>query len=227
MKAIGYIRISSKQKQTSGLSLEEQEASIREFSQREGFEVEQVYVEKASGAIDDRPILNKAMRHAKKIEGHIIVSKLDRLSRRVSFISQLMERNVPMLTVEFGTQASPFMLHIWAAVAEQQRMYISQRTKEALRRKKLRDKSWKAGNPNWKKTIHHAWKANVSKADERALELEPIIDELKSVGILTLAATARALNARGIKTATNKQWHPTTVSNLLRRISKIRGEENG
>ena len=225
MKCIGYIRVSSKQKQTSGLSLEEQEHSIRDFAQREGFNVVEVYVEKASGADDDRPVLNKAMTHAKDIEAHIIVSKLDRLSRRVSYIATLMEQQVPMLTVEFGTQASPFMLHIWAAVAEQQRMYISQRTKDALRRKKLRDKSWKPGNPNWKKTIHKAWAAKADKADNRALELSPVIDELRSAGIITLSAMARALNARGIKTASNKKWYPATVSNLLKRIAILKGVE--
>ena len=225
MKCFGYIRVSSKQKQTSGLSLAEQEASIREFASREGFDVVSVHEEKASGAKDDRPVLNELLKRAKQEGAHIICSRLDRLSRSVSFIASLMDDGVPFITVEFGTNASPFMLHIWAAVAQQHRQYIAERTREALKRKKLRDSNWKAGNPHWKKTIDRAWSAKRTKADARALALAPVIDELRKAGIITQTGMTEALNARGVPTATGKTWQQPTVRLLLKRLERIQNDE--
>jgi DNA invertase Pin-like site-specific DNA recombinase len=220
MKAIGYVRVSSKQQQTSGLSLEDQEIQIREFAEQNSFELIAVHQEIASGGDDNRPVLQDVLTEAKKIGAHIIVAKLDRISRSVHFISGLMKYEVPFLTVEFGMEADPFVLHLFASFAEKQRRYISSRTKQALRRKKEREPNWVAGNPRWDESLDSARRVKTEKADSFASEIKPIIDEIKQAGIVTLAGIATALNARGIQTARGGRWHATTVRNIVQRIEK-------
>jgi hypothetical protein len=60
------------------------------------------------------------------------------LSRDVHYISGLMKHNVPFIVAEFGVDTDPFMLHIYAALAEKERRLISERTKAALRAAKAR-----------------------------------------------------------------------------------------
>jgi DNA invertase Pin-like site-specific DNA recombinase len=58
----------------------------------------------------------------------VLVAKLDRLSRDVAFIAGLMSQRVPFIVAELGADADPFMLHIYAALAEKERRLISART---------------------------------------------------------------------------------------------------
>ena len=66
----------------------------------------------------------------------VLVSKLDRLSRDVAFVSGLMAQRVPFIVAELGRDADPFMLHLYAALAEKERSLISERTKAALAARK-------------------------------------------------------------------------------------------
>ena len=224
MKAIGYIRVSSRQHQTSGLSLEDQSQQIGEFAQVNGLELISIEQEIASGGDDDRPVLQEVIHQARQHGATIIVAKLDRISRSVHFISGLMKYKVPFITVEFGIDADPFILHLFASFAEKQRQYISARTKAALARKKEREPDWKPGNPNWEVSLTAATKALTSNADKFAIHVQPVIDEIRAAGIVTLAGVAEALNARGIKTARGGQWHAATVRNIQNRIVKLQGE---
>ena len=91
---------------------------------------------KGADALDRRPKLKAAIAKAKEHEAPIIVSKLDRLSRDVHFISGLMVHEVPFIVTELGADCDPFMLHLYAALAEKERRLISQRTRDALQAKK-------------------------------------------------------------------------------------------
>tara|TARA_A100001515_G_scaffold124684_1_gene109047 strand:+ start:3094 stop:3768 length:675 start_codon:yes stop_codon:yes gene_type:complete len=224
MKAIGYTRVSSRQHQTSGLSLEDQSQQIEDFARVNGLELICIEQEMASGGDDDRPVLQGVIQAAREHDATIIVAKLDRISRSVHFISGLMKHKVPFITVEFGIDADPFILHLFASFAEKQRQYISARTKAALARKREREPEWKAGNPNWQVAIDNAHKAITSNADKFAIHVQPIIDEIRAAGIVTLAGVAEALNARGIKTARGGRWHAATVRNIQNRIVKLQGE---
>jgi len=104
-------------------------------------------------------------------------------------------------------------------------MNISALTKEGFRRKREREPDWKPGNPNWRKTIHKAWDANQERADANALNLSPVIDELRSAGLTSYRAMARALNARGIKTPNKSNWHGQSVKNLIARIEQLQKED--
>lgn len=138
--AIAYIRVSTTQQGKSGLGLEAQQAALARFAEAEGFDLVQTFREvetgKGADALGRRPQLAAALKAAKKIKSPIIVAKLDRLSRDVHFISGLMAHKIPFFVAELGADANPFMLHLYAALAEKERAMISRRTKDALAAKK-------------------------------------------------------------------------------------------
>ena len=101
-------------------------------------------------------------------------------------------------------------------------MSISRLTREALARKKAAGE--KLGNPNWRKYLTQAQKANSNIADEFAKRIKPTLDELMADGIVTYEGLANALNARGIETRSRKNslWYATTVKNILKRIENLK-----
>jgi DNA invertase Pin-like site-specific DNA recombinase len=104
---------------------------------------------KGADALDRRPELSAAIKAARKLGGPVIVSKLDRLSRDVHFISGLMAHRVPFIVTELGADVDPFVLHLFAALAQKERALISQRTKEGLQAAKKRGVKlggWTAGS---------------------------------------------------------------------------------
>src|SRR6202521_4213763 len=147
---ITYLRVSTSQQGRSGLGIEAQRQSLRQFAKAEGLELVREFVEvetgKGSDALDRRPQLKAALAAAKKLKCPVAVAKLDRLSRDVHFISGLMSHRVPFIVAELGADADPFMLHLYAALAEKERSLISQRTIAAL--SAARDRGAKLGNPN-------------------------------------------------------------------------------
>jgi len=130
--AIGYVRVSTARQGRSGLGLEAQLAALAKFCDAEAFKLVETYTETESGADDDRPQLSDAIERARKAKVPIIVAKLDRLSRDVHYISGLMKHRVPFIVTELGADTDPFLLHIYAALAEKERQMISRRTKDAL-----------------------------------------------------------------------------------------------
>jgi DNA invertase Pin-like site-specific DNA recombinase len=133
--AIAYTRVSTAQQGKSGLGMEAQQAALTRFAEAEGFELVQMFQEvetgKGADALNRRPQLAAALKAAKKLKSPIIVAKLDRLSRDVHFISGLMAHKTPFIVAELGADADPFMLHLYAALAEKERAMISRRTKDA------------------------------------------------------------------------------------------------
>jgi DNA invertase Pin-like site-specific DNA recombinase len=148
----------------------------------------------------------------------VLVAKLDRLSRDVHFISGLMTHGVPFVVAELGRDADPFMLHFYAALAQQQRALISARTKAALAVKKAQ--GVKLGNPLYREALKMAHAANRAAADRHAANVVPIIREITAAGITTLQGIAKALNARGIHTARGGGWYAQTVANILVRAGQ-------
>ena len=138
--AVGYVRVSTTSQGRSGLGLEAQRAAIAQFAKAEGLEVSEVFeeIETGSGsdALDRRPKLASALQAARKLRAPVLVAKLDRLSRDVHFISGLMAHRVEFIVTELGRQSDPFVLHLYAALAEKERALISARTKAALAAKK-------------------------------------------------------------------------------------------
>src|SRR5471032_2653183 len=147
---ITYIRVSTSQQGRSGLGIEAQRQSLHQFAKAEGLELVREFVEvetgKGSDALDRRPQLKAALAAAKRLKCHVAVAKLDRLSRDVHFISGLMAHRVPFVVSDLGPDVDPFVLHLYAALAEKERALIFGRTKSALAAAKA--KGVKLGNPN-------------------------------------------------------------------------------
>jgi DNA invertase Pin-like site-specific DNA recombinase len=209
--AIAYIRVSTQRQQRSGLGLQGQQAALAKFAEAEGFTLIETFQEAETGkgadALHRRPELAAALKAALKHKCPILVSKLDRLSRDVHFISGLMAHKTAFIVAELGTDADPFMLHLYAAFAEKERSMISRRTKEALAAKKAQ--GVKLGGLN---------KAGIKKRDEakaRAEALRPVLAELEGKSTREIASE---LNARKIATPTGAQWSGMTVSRVLRRL---------
>jgi len=216
---ITYIRVSTSQQGRSGLGIEAQRASLQHFAQAEGFEVAREFVEvetgKGADAMGRRPQLKAALAAARKQRCHVAVAKLDRLSRDVHFISGLMAHKVPFLVAELGSDVDPFVLHLFAALAEKERALISTRTRQALEAAKARGVT--LGNPKLHAARRSAMEAVTSEAERFAANVLPIIREAQKAGATTLREIAAALNARGVATARGGQWHAKSVSNILER----------
>ena len=127
-QVITYIRVSTSQQGRSGLGIEPQRQSLQQFAKAEGLEVIREFVEvetgKGSDALDRRPQLKAALAAAKRLKCPVAVAKLDRLSRDVHFISGLMAHRVPFVVAELGADVDPFVLHLFAALAEKERSLI-------------------------------------------------------------------------------------------------------
>ncbi|TIL45823.1 recombinase family protein [Mesorhizobium sp.] len=217
-RAVAYIRVSTAQQGKSGLGLEAQRVAIAKFAEAEGLELiaefQEVETGKGADALNKRPQLAAALSDAKRNDCAVVVAKLDRLSRDVAFISALMAKRTPFIVAELGADVSPFMLHIYAAVAEQERAMISQRTKDALAAVKAR--GVKLGNPQIRKAQEAAAERRTAIADGFASNVLPIIREIQATGA-SMRKTAAALNARGIPTARGGTWAATQISDILKR----------
>jgi DNA invertase Pin-like site-specific DNA recombinase len=212
---ISYIRVSTARQGRSGLGLEAQREAIARFCKAQDYTLAGEYIEVESGkgadALERRPKLAAAIKAASKIRGPVIVAKLDRLSRDVNFISGLMAHKVPFITVELGADTDPFLLHLFAALAERERRLIGDRTRAALQAAKAR--GVKLGGTNRQSL------ANRDEAQQRAEQLRPIVAEL--AGISARAAAAE-LNKRKVETPRGGSWAATQVVRLRQRLELAR-----
>jgi DNA invertase Pin-like site-specific DNA recombinase len=147
----------------------------------------------------------------------VAVSKLDRLSRDVHFISGLMAHKVAFIVTELGVDADSFALHLWAALAERERKIISERTKAALQAAKARGA--RLGNPRLAEARAAVNARSQASADTFATTVTPAIREAQAAGAKSLREIAAALNAGGIPTARGGRWEAQTVANVLRRAA--------
>ena len=219
-QAVGYVRVSTQGQGRSGLGAAAQREAIHCFSNVEGFEIAQWFEEvetgKGADALERRPVLSDALTRARKLKAPVIVSKLDRLSRDVAFIAGLMAHRVPFIVTELGADADPFMLHIYAALAEKERALISARTRAALQAKKAAGAQ--LGNrTNLADARKLGAEANVKAADAFAHNVLPILHSLQASAALTLREMADALNARGVRTARGGGWSAMQIKRVLER----------
>lgn len=208
-QAIGYIRVSTDKQGKSGLGLEAQARTLVAFAEANGFEFVGTFTEVQSGKDDGakRPQLVLALDCARARGLPIIVAKLDRLSRDVHYISGLMRHKVPFIVAELGADTDPFMLHIYAALAEKERTMISQRTKAALKAAKAR--GVKLGGRR---------EGQINKAVAHAETLRDLFSRMEA---LSAHQAATALNTmRGIyPSLSGGKWHPAQVIRVRNRLA--------
>lgn len=223
-RAVAYLRVSTRQQQRSGLGIEAQRATIARFAEAENLTIIAEYVEAETGkgadALDRRPQLAAALAAAKTAKCCVLVSKLDRLSRDVAFVAGLMAQRVPFIVAELGRDADPFMLHLYAALAEKERRLISERTKAALAVRKT--SGTKLGNPtNIGEAGASGRKSLIETANDHARSLLPLLRTLRAEGTIGIGAITRSMNERKIPTARGSRWHVSSVANLLARAQKL------
>ena len=217
---IAYFRVSTQRQGRSGLGLEAQRKAVMDHLNGGAWHLVGEFTEIESGKRNDRPQLAAALEACRKQKATLIIAKLDRLARNVAFIANLMEASVDFIAVDFP-QANRLTLHILAAVAEHEREMISARTKAALAAAKARGRKLGWSMPSRRhehqRATNKAVRATRGSADKFAANVLPIVQQVRAAGVTTLEGIAKALNARGIKTARGGRWHPTTVRNLLTR----------
>jgi DNA invertase Pin-like site-specific DNA recombinase len=207
---VAYYRVSTARQGRSGLGLDAQRKAVEAFAAEEGFEIAETFVEvetgKGSDALAKRLQLAAALKAARKLKAPIAVAKLDRLSRDVAFIAGLMSQKVPFIVTALGRNVDPFTLHIYAALAQQERRMISERTKAALAQAKAR---------GVKLGYQPTADANKAAAASRDAELRPILVELAGK---TYREIVQVLTERSFAAPRGGAWNPMTVMRAMKRL---------
>jgi DNA invertase Pin-like site-specific DNA recombinase len=222
--AIGYLRVSTDQQGKSGLGLEGQRTAVEAFASLNCFEVSDWFTDvdicKGADAIKCLSQLSVVLKAAKRGLCPVVVAKLDRLSRDVHFISGLMAQQVEVIVTDLGRQADPFILHLYAALAEKERALISERTRAGLQAAKRRGQQlgMRLKSKAEARVIQRRGAAAVAEGANKWAKLNrwAIAGALKEAG--SLLGAARLLNERGVPTVTGGAWYASSVSNVARRL---------
>lgn len=214
MKYVAYYRVSTREQGDSGLGLEAQREQVRR-AVMDG-EIVSEHTEIESGKKNDRPILMAAMEECRR-EGHmLVIAKLDRLSRSATFISRLLDSEVPFLCADVPSM-TPLVMRILGAVAQEEREVISKRTKAAMDQKRLRgDELGNAKNLGGER----ARLANIAahkKRRESNPDLKKAIDHARSLrdGGSTLQQIAERMNSVGYTSPRGKSLTATQIKRML------------
>src|SRR5215468_1988925 len=195
----------------AGLGLEAQRKAVTQFAASEGLEIAQEFIEvetgKGADVLNKRPQLAAALRMAKRLKAEIVVAKLDRLSRDVAFIADLMSKRVPFIVTQLGRNVDPFMLHIYAAMAEKERETIAQRTRDALQAAKAR--GVQLGDAG----------LGAKNAAAAAARDAGLVDILHEIGWeLPYREIADDLNDRKVPAPRGGTWSAMSVMRMLKRL---------
>src|SRR6516165_8861807 len=206
---VAYFRVSTQKQGRSGLGLEAQRKAVTAYAAQQGLTIEEfteVETGKGADALERRPVFAQALQRAKKLKAPIVVAKLDRLSRDVAFIATLMAKKVEFVTADDPTK-SPFMLHIKAAVAEEERRMIAQRTRDALAAAKERGV-----------VLGNQAQADANKAAAAARDAG-LVDILHEIGWeLPYREIADDLNERKVPAPRGGTWSAMSVMRMLKRL---------
>ncbi|RYY77730.1 MAG: recombinase family protein [Moraxellaceae bacterium] len=228
VNVVAYIRVSTSGQGESGLGLESQREYIQRVAQANDWNIVGEYVDVVSGklALEDRPEGAKALAACKQHNAQLLVAKLDRLSRSVLHIAQLMEQ------VDFKVATMPladkFQLHLFAALAQQEREFIAQRTKDALaalqRRadagdevavKKVQNRTQALEKGRAVADITAANNIRMSKVASYQSSIEPHLKSCLHDKVKTLQAVADCLNRKGFRTPRGSEFNATAVRRLM------------
>ena len=217
-KFVAYYRVSTAKQGASGLGLEAQRESVRQYLNGGRWQMIEEVTEIESGKRNDRPALADALRLCRLHGATLIIAKLDRLARNVHFISTLMETKVDFTAVDFP-QANRLTIHILAAVAEHEAVMISQRTKAALAAAKARGVTLGGNRGKLASVAALGTRASAAmrrgKAEKRKADVLPAIEAARASGAHTLREVAALLNSKGIAAPNGGQWHANSVRRIV------------
>jgi DNA invertase Pin-like site-specific DNA recombinase len=226
---VAYIRVSTEEQSKSGLGLEAQEHACRESVEDMGGRLVEVIREQDSGDNDDRPGLAKALALVARLRGVLVVSKLDRLARSVALVARVLREGVVKVRVASSPEASTLELHLRAALAEEERRLIGERTKNALAAAKKRGTKLGSARPgHWKgreaARLRGAKAATAAAAAARREAAAPLLAQAAPIVAAhenaTLRQLAAALERAGVATATGcPKWTATGVARLRKALA--------
>jgi DNA invertase Pin-like site-specific DNA recombinase len=228
--AIGYLRVSTGEQGRSGLGLAAQRDDIEKFGTREGFTIQSWHQDVQTGAGKDalvlRPGLAEALRGARASRCPLIVSRLDRLSRNVHFITGLMEHKVHFIVAALGRDCDDFTLHIYASLAEQERKMISERIKAALARSKNKfglqhpmKRSKRFRKRLQALAVAAKRKAALERAEAYRVHIEWALSHLGRFGRpISFRAAAEKLNERQLPASMGGRWTSMNVCDMAVRL---------
>lgn len=213
-KAVCYYRVSTQRQGQSGLGLESQQNTVTAYAAANCLEVVGSYTEVESGKKSNRSQLTAALAHAKKSGAILLIAKLDRLARNVSFVSTLMDSGVDFAACDMP-DANRLTVHIMAAMAEHEARAISERVTAAL--KVAKERGVVLGKPEnlTKEAQLKSAAVNHSNFETAYKQVKPYIAMLQKEG-LTLRAIADRLNAEGHTTRTGAAFTAMQVSRILK-----------
>lgn len=218
MKYIAYYRTSTK-RQTLGIDA--QRTSVLNFinSNNDNILINE-FEEKESGKNDNRAELNNALIECKKHNATLLIAKLDRLSRKVSFIFALRDSGINFMALDVPNFTT-LTLGIYATLAQSERELISMRTKSALN--ELKDKGIKLGAPNAQFNAEmrlKAYKAHSANAEANSNNKRAIlmINALLS-RTSNISEIARELNQNGFVTSKGCKFNAMQVKRLIERYN--------
>ena len=213
MKYIAYYRVSTKRQGESGLGLKAQKKAVENFIEPDL--IDQEFIEIETGTSKRyRPILNEAIELCKKHNATLIIAKLDRLARNVSFVSSLMDSGVNFKAVDMP-DANNLTIHIMSAIAQNEAKVISKRIKDALEQS---DKQ--LGTPE--NLTEEARERGIASIKHKALHNEhnrravAFISQI-NVDNMKLREIAELLNTSGFKTSRGGEFSTTQVIRLLKK----------
>ena len=207
---VAYYRVSTEKQGRSGLGLAAQKARVSAFLSPND-RVFGEYVDVQSGRKDNRAELNKALAVAKANKAKLVIARLDRFSRKVSFIARIMDEGISLCCAEMPN-ATEFQLHIFAALAQEERRLISERTKAALAEAKKRGRKLGANGAKLAVT-------NKRLADEFAASISQTVQKIGPEK--SYSEIARRLNDSGVQTRTGRRFFAQTVKNITLRLSEF------
>jgi DNA invertase Pin-like site-specific DNA recombinase len=213
---VSYLRVSTDRQGRSGLGIEAQRKLVLDYLNGGTWTLAAEYVETESGKLNGRVELERAMAHAKRVGAVLLIAKLDRLSRNVAFIANLMEWGVAFVACDMP-HAKPFELHIRASLAEEEARLISERTRAALAAAKARGKKLGGYRGGPAPDAQAAAEAHRQAADRFAVAMAPVVIPLRQRG-LSLRAIAAELATQGVRTAKGGRWTAMAVSAVLARL---------
>ena len=217
-KCVSYLRVSTAQQGASGLGLEAQRGAVAGFLNGGDWTLMQEVLEVESGKRNDRPALATALKLCRKHRATLVIAKLDRLARNVAFILNLTESGVEFVAVDMP-QANRFVMHILAAVAEQEAEAISKRTKAALAAAKARGTKLggrRVSAERFAEVGAAARQERSRKVSQIRSELLPTITAIQATGASSLRAIAAELNAREIPTPRRAgEWSAVQVQRVM------------
>jgi DNA invertase Pin-like site-specific DNA recombinase len=220
-KYVAYYRVSTQKQGNSGLGLEAQQAAVRTYLNGGKWKLVGEFTEVETGKRSDRPKLEAALALCRKRKATLVIGKLDRLGRKLAFIANLMDSGVDFVAADCPND-DRFMLHIRAAVAEDEARKISERTKAALAVAKARGVvlGGYRGGPAvlTEQARQAAVEARRGAAADRALEYAEAIEAIRAAGVTSASGIARELNRQGIKAVRGGEWQAVQVQHLLRRM---------